>query len=263
VQWEAGGCVVGRLWVLPQRALATLCRGVGLSDEGDKVALVRRYADHCRATEAAAGAVLALTDAPRSAQAASGNRRRVELSSNGSATGSGRQRRDAADITQLDDHELPSNLHALEANQLAAVCAALGLPGVTADGKAALIATIERSRFRGRLADAGLDAGPRLLEERGAATAGTKRGRQQRLLTATPSEPTLHRRAESTGRRIVTVTEHKTAGTSSRREACSDSDSGDSGVGGDGGASSGGDSGSGDSEDSDVVFVPAAPTKRR
>jgi hypothetical protein len=242
VQWEAGGCVVGRLWVLPQRVLMSLCRDVGLPDDGDKVALVRRYADNCRAAEAAAGRrVLALTDAPGSKAAPSS-------SSASSASLRARQRADAADVTQLDDHELPSNLHALESDQLAAVCAALGLPGTASETKATLIRTIEHGRFKGRLADAGFDAAPQALEDRGDGAATGKRGRRpaaQRLLTATAAA-----KAKPSG----------AAASRARRgkglKGDDDDDDDD-----DGDADSSGGSAS-LSDDSDVVFVPAARKKR-
>lgn len=164
--------------MLPQRALATLCRGVGLSEEGDKVALVRRYADHCRAAAADGDRVLALLDRAPSPSRGTISQSLVSTVGRPQSQGTRRRRADVASACQLDAHELPENLHALEAEQLAAVAAALGLPGETSDGKAALIASIESAVFRGRHVEAGLasPAGPG--RHLGDAVAGKQRRRQ-------------------------------------------------------------------------------------
>ena len=85
---------------------------------------------------------------------------------------------DVASADELDAHELPSNLHALEAEQLAAVAAALGLPGETVDGKAALIRTIESAALRGRTVEAGLAGATSGALEDSETGAGVKRQRK-------------------------------------------------------------------------------------
>ena len=63
---------------------------------------------------------------------------------------------DAADISQLNDSELPKNLHSLTGEQLAAVCAAFGIAGEEKDGKAALIKRLTLSRYKGREEEVGI-----------------------------------------------------------------------------------------------------------
>ena len=142
--WEACGRVVGTLWTLPEAALASLCAGAGLAATApSKDILVRRYADHCRAVAAMS--------------------RSGRLLEDGSADGVGSRRKatgaaavDVAGIADVDSHELPSNLHSLDAAQLACVAAAFGIAGSASDGKAVLIRRLEGARFAGREADAGI-----------------------------------------------------------------------------------------------------------
>ena len=156
-RWEAGGRVVGNVWMLPERVLAKLCTTAGLTSTGSKVELVRRLADHLR-EEARRGGVLRLMDDP-------GAKASNVRGGGGGGGGGGRLRVDAADIADLDAHEMPSNLHSLDTEQLAAVCAAFGLAGDAKSGKETLIKILERARFKDRLEDVGLSAMAMLEDE--------------------------------------------------------------------------------------------------
>jgi hypothetical protein len=129
--WRASGCVLGTLWTLPVNLIIKLCKNAGLIVVGDKVALIREYVKYAKSHK-----YLAIAD------------KGITTSSSGPV--------DLTNIEDVDAYELPSNLHSLEADQLAAVCASFGLPGETADGKKSLIERLERQRFRGRELDAGL-----------------------------------------------------------------------------------------------------------
>jgi hypothetical protein len=139
--------------MLPERVLAKLCTTAGLTSTGSKVELVRRLADHLR-EEARRGGVLRLMDDPG-----------AKASNVRGGGGGGRNRVDAADIADLDAHEMPSNLHSLDTEQLAAVCAAFGLAGDAKSGKETLIKILERARFKDRLEDVGLSAMAMLEDE--------------------------------------------------------------------------------------------------
>ena len=56
----------------------------------------------------------------------------------------------------MDAHELPSNIERLDAEQLACLCAAYGIAGDERDGKAKLVRTLERERFKGSFEAAGM-----------------------------------------------------------------------------------------------------------
>jgi len=154
--WVAGGRVVGTLWTLPRGALTTLCRDAGLlcRDEDSRVDLVRRFSTHCRT--AAKGEVLLLEDSPTGTSGSS-----ITASKSSALT-------DTAGIAVLEDYELPKNFHSLTAEQLASVCAALGLPGEEKDGKSTLIKNLTSARYKGREEEVGM-----LTLEGG----GSKRGR--------------------------------------------------------------------------------------
>jgi hypothetical protein len=154
-RWEAGGRVVGNVWMLPERVLVKLCTSAGLASTGNKVELVRRLADHLR-EEARRGGMLRLMDDPSA---------KTSVSRGGGGGGGSRNRVDAADIADLDAHEMPSNLHSLDTEQLAAVCAAFGLSGDAKSGKETLIKILERARFKDRLEDVGLSAVAMLEDE--------------------------------------------------------------------------------------------------
>ena len=135
--WDARGRVLGTLWALSRGALVKLCKDAGLSGDGEKVALIRRF----RAAHTGGGHVLQIEDA-------------------GSAGGGGGlrgpRRIDDVSIADADAAELPSNLETLDAEQLAAVCASYGLAGDARDGKSSLLKKIERARFAGRETEVGL-----------------------------------------------------------------------------------------------------------
>ena len=160
------GRVVSNLWSLPVGALRELCRKSGLfsiDPRGSKVELIRaiRVASTQRAD------TKMLMDASSSS------------SRGGSSSASAGARMDMAGIADLDTHELPSNLHSLDAEQLACVCAACGVPGDESDGKAALIRILEGARFAGREEEAGLLTGSRKFLEDGG---GGKKRSAARLL---------------------------------------------------------------------------------
>ena len=138
--WEAGGRVLGTLWALPRGAVAALCAARGLPAAGEKVELIRRFVAHARRPRG----VLALEDA------AGGS------SGGGGGAAAAAARVDAADISAVEAHELPANLHRMDAEALACVCASFGLEGDAAEGKGALIKRLERRQFAGRLEDVGM-----------------------------------------------------------------------------------------------------------
>ena len=168
-RWEAAGRVVGSLWTLPPRVLASLCVASGLDGEGAKVDLIRGYAAHCRAAAAARAksAPRMIMDAGDSGSSRRGSGVASSSSSSSLSVSASVATWDVAGIADLDTHELPSNLHALEADQLACVCAACGLPGDAEDGKAALIRVLERARFKGQEEAAGLLPPRGMLEDGG------------------------------------------------------------------------------------------------
>jgi hypothetical protein len=63
---------------------------------------------------------------------------------------------DAADISAVEAHELPANLHRMDAEALACVCASFGMEGHAGEGKGALIKRLERRQWAGRLEDVGM-----------------------------------------------------------------------------------------------------------
>ena len=145
--WDARGRVLGALWALPRGALASLCAGDGLATDGDRVALIKRY----RAAAVGRGEQLLLEDAKDS-----GGGGGAGAGAGAPRASSGSRRVDAVGIAGADAHELPRHAASLDAEQLAAVCAAFGLQGDVQDGKAALLRVIECSRFSGREEAVGL-----------------------------------------------------------------------------------------------------------
>jgi hypothetical protein len=172
-RWEAGGRVIGNVWMLPERVLVKLCSSAGLTSTGSKIELVKRISDHLR-EEARRGGVLRLMDEPNAVSQGKNTTR-----GGGGGSGSGRNRVDAADIADLDAHEMPSNLHSLDVEQLACVCAAFGIAGDVKSGKETLIKILERARYRDRLEDVGLSAVAMLEDEDEDEDNGGKGGRRK------------------------------------------------------------------------------------
>jgi hypothetical protein len=156
--WEAGGRVVGGLWRLPLAALQQLCssRGLGVgSGSSSRVQLVRALAGFFRS--GLGSERLALEDAGvRGGGGSSSSSSSSSSAGAGAGARRGGGRVDTAAMSQLDAHELPSNLHALSAESLACVCAAFGLAGEESEGKGALIRRLEREMHRGREQEVGL-----------------------------------------------------------------------------------------------------------
>ena len=133
--WQFGGRQVGQLWMLSTRQLLALCVENELELGG--------HEESAAGEEAKAGLIAKLAKHLRS--------KVVMLLTDGSATAAAESAAafDTATIGQVDDGDLPSNLHALERDELACVAASYGVVVKTGEVKEGIIRALERARFKG------------------------------------------------------------------------------------------------------------------
>jgi hypothetical protein len=130
--WEMSGRQVGQLWMLNERILRNQCELNGLSTEtktsDPKTELIGRLAKHLRQKKT----LLLTSGAHKDA---------LETTDVGY---------DTAGIGDVDNEDLPSNLHTMETEELKAVCASYGIKyDSKKDGKYSLINKLENARFKG------------------------------------------------------------------------------------------------------------------
>lgn len=126
--WISNGRQVGQLWMLNAKLLRSQCDLFSLENNGTKIELIGRLANHLRSKKP-----LLLT-----------NNTSQEISV-GDESGF-----DTSGISRVDNEDLPSNFNVMDKEELMGVCASYGIKfNVQKDCKIDLVQKLEKARYKG------------------------------------------------------------------------------------------------------------------
>jgi hypothetical protein len=149
-RWEYTGSKPGTLWLLGEAPLRRACDDRGLPTDGGRVELIKRLGAHLRQLDC--GRLLTMGAGQGQGGQAGGGGGEFGGGGGGGADEAAAAAAALEDLADASDDEMPSNMNALSAEQLAAVCACYGVRVEEGAAKDDMIGSLERGRFQGEQA---------------------------------------------------------------------------------------------------------------